>query len=133
MGLTCLLRKWCCSLQWHLVSSPTLLCVPAFADLLVNDVLSLLSSRLQRVHSDTMGCPLSTLSTSCSFLCFRNQQKQRCKVRHALLFWTTVTFAGLAGLGFIQWGSCHLCSRVVCQGVGSSPVTAAWGTTVCTL
>lgn len=40
---------------------------------------------LQPVLSVTMGSLLSTSSTSCSFLCFQNPQKQRCKVRCSLI------------------------------------------------
>lgn len=81
---------------------------------------SLLSSQLQRVHSDTMGSPLSTLSTSCSFLCSQNQPKQRCKVRDSVMpqhgymawlcFWTPWVclssgrrlLSGQQGLGWVQ-------------------------------
>lgn len=53
--------------DWHLKKSP------------IDFTASPTQHVLKHVHSDTMGSPLSTLSTSCSFLCSQNQPKRQCK------------------------------------------------------
>lgn len=105
---------------------------------IINDCPSLLSSQPQRVHSDTMGSPLSTSSTSCSSLCSQNQQKRRCKVRDVYssvpslnaFRWApwiclyligemlSVQYAGWWGASVKHWNSCIRQSSV--QPVGDS-------------